>query len=112
MRYLGDTARKLRTELGLTQQAVADALGISVVHLCNIENDKAMPSAGLLDRYRKLYGVDLYVLSWCEHPEVSKLPKAVREAAAKLASAWTGQLNRKIRTHRDKAGRPCSASND
>ena len=44
MIYLGKTARHLRESLGLSQRAAAKQLNISCVHLCNIENNKAMPS--------------------------------------------------------------------
>lgn len=100
MLYLGKTARHLRESLGLSQRKAAEELGISYVHMCNIENNKAMPSPSLLDRYRELWGVDLYVLAWCLHGDRRKLPKAVREAAGDLASAWQDQVDRTISAKR------------
>jgi transcriptional regulator with XRE-family HTH domain len=100
--YLGKTAKYLREELGLTQRAAAEALGISYVHLSNIENNKAIPSAGLLDRYRELWGVDLYVLAWCLHGDLNRLPKAVRKPMAELAAAWKHQLERLTQKRRTK----------
>lgn len=85
---IGNTARYLRDTLGLKQREVADALGITVVHLCNIENNKSSPSAVLVDKYRELWGVDLYVLAWCLHGDIESLPPAIREPARKLAEAW------------------------
>lgn len=93
MKYLGSVAQQVRNRLGLTQQQVADELGVTVVHLSNIENDKAMPSADLLARYHTLSGVDLYVMKWAENGDVSELPKPVREAAAKLKVAWAKHLS-------------------
>ena len=92
MIYLGKTARHLRESLGMTQKAMADRLGITNVHLSNVENNKAFPSQGLIDRYRELFDVDLYVLAWCRHGDVEKLPDAVRGPAIRLASAWEEQF--------------------
>ena len=63
MIMLGNTARHLRKSLGIKQREAAEALGVSVVHLCNVENNKSAPSAALLARYRELWDVDLYVLA-------------------------------------------------
>jgi transcriptional regulator with XRE-family HTH domain len=94
--FLGKTARHLRESLGLSQRRAAEALGISAVHLCNIENNKSSPSPLLLDRYRELWAVDLYVLAWCMYGETEKLPHAMRKAAADLADAWQLQIKKVI----------------
>jgi len=75
------------------QKEAAGLLGITTVHLCNIENNKAMPSAALIEKYRRLWGVDIYVLAWCERGQSSDLPVAVRNAADKLARLWLRQLD-------------------
>jgi transcriptional regulator with XRE-family HTH domain len=100
---LGTTARNLRESLGLTQRAAADVLGVSCVHLCNIENDKALPSPALLERYRELWGVDLYVLAWCLHGDASKLPTSMRKAAEKLADGWRRQVKAMVANRRKAA---------
>jgi transcriptional regulator with XRE-family HTH domain len=107
MILLGKTARHVREAQGLNQRQAADALDVSVVHLCNIENNKSAPSPALMDRYRQLWGVDLYVLAWCLHGDIEKLPVAVRRSASELATAWKKQLEKtaKIRTE---ARSPCS----
>jgi transcriptional regulator with XRE-family HTH domain len=91
---LGKTARYVRDSHGLTQRAAAELLGISVVHLCNIENNKATPSQDLLDKFQRLWGVDLYVLAWCLFGDVNALPSEVREASKMLGDAWTRRLER------------------
>ena len=110
MIYLGETARYLRASLGMTQRAAAEQLGISYVHLCNIENNKAMPSPGLLERFRELWDVDLYVLAWCLHGDTNKLPKALRKPMAELAKAWQQQLGSLAARHCKDVTSPCSAS--
>ena len=90
---LGQTARELRLSLGLTQRAAAEALGISFVHLCNVEKNRAAPSQALIDRYRELWGVDLHVLAWCSRGNENLLPKSLRSAAAELDMAWRNYVN-------------------
>jgi transcriptional regulator with XRE-family HTH domain len=100
---LGKTARYLRDEAGLTQRAMADLLGITAVHLCNIENSKSAPSPELLDRYRSKLGVDLYVLAWCRHGDIERLPPALRKAAATIADGWQAELRDKLQKVRASA---------
>ena len=90
---LGETARELRETLGITQRAAAKALGITTVHLCNFEKGKSSPSQALLDRYQDLWGIDLYVVSWCRHGSVEKLPRGLRSAAVELSKAWQDRLH-------------------
>jgi transcriptional regulator with XRE-family HTH domain len=92
MIHLGNTARELRCLLGFTQREAARRLGISVVHLCNIENQKASPSPDLLDRFRQLWDIDLYVFAWCQHGDTDKLPPALRKSCRALAAAWKKQV--------------------
>lgn len=111
MIHVGKTARHLRESLGMTQRAAAEKLGISVVHLCNIENSKSAPSPALLERFRELWNVDLYMLAWCLHGDLEKLPKAVHKPMAELARAWQGQLDSVIAQHR-KDTSSCSTSDN
>jgi transcriptional regulator with XRE-family HTH domain len=109
MIHVGQTARYLREVLGLTQREAARQLGISVVHLCNIEHDNASPSPELLERFRGVYGIDLYVLSWCQHGDIEKLPPAVRKSARALAEAWHKQLDVVVQKRKGRSS-SCSTS--
>jgi transcriptional regulator with XRE-family HTH domain len=93
MLKLGNTARLVRERAGITQRAAAELLGISVVHLCNIENNKSGVSDDLIAKYRKLWEVDLYMLAWCLHGDLESLPTGIRGPAAKLAEAWKKRFN-------------------
>lgn len=99
--YVGRTSLFLRQKLGLKQKEMASELNISVVHYCNIENNKAQPSAELLERYRELWGIDLHVLGWSLYGDVSKLPAALQKSAAAIAKTWEQELRKKMAKYRE-----------
>ena len=107
MLHLGRTAKILREQQGLTQKAAADALGITQVHLSNIENNKSLPSTHLLDRYRELWGVDLYILAWCLFGDPSELPASVRKPMIALTEAWRRELGELVTSSSRKNERAC-----
>jgi transcriptional regulator with XRE-family HTH domain len=88
MIHVGKTARQLRESLGLTQVEMADKLGITSVYVSKIENEHSFPTRQIIERYREKFGIDLYVMAWCQHGDIKKLPAAIREPAAALAKAW------------------------
>lgn len=102
MRYVGQAAKTVRKQLGLTQEVVAEVLGVTVVHLSSIENDRARPSAKLLEKFYEEWGVDLYVMSWCEDSNLSSLPNSLRSAASNLQRAWTKQVEASLETAAEK----------
>ncbi|QJW97248.1 helix-turn-helix domain-containing protein [Frigoriglobus tundricola] len=87
MNQIGDTARYVRERLGMTQRAAAAALGVSAVHLSNVERGRADPSSSLLSRFKTVYGIDVYVLSYCLEDESRDMPAGLREARRHLADA-------------------------
>lgn len=91
---VGESARTLREQLGLSQKEAAAELGISNVHLCNVEKNNSNPSPELLAKYRDLWGVDLYVFAWCTTGNVDGLPKQLRVAAQSLATGWQQQIDK------------------
>ena len=97
---LGQTARHIRERKGLTQRAAAIALDISYVHLSNIENNKSIPSAALLTRYKELWGIDVYVLAWCLFGDPDVLPEPVRKPMRELGEAWMKELGPELLPHR------------
>jgi transcriptional regulator with XRE-family HTH domain len=92
MSEIGQTARFVRQRLGLTQRAAAEALGVSSVHLSNVERGVTPPSASLISRFTEVYGIDVYVLSYCTGDKGENAPEGVRQARRKLAEALKRQL--------------------
>jgi transcriptional regulator with XRE-family HTH domain len=92
MTPLARAARFVREQRKMTQRAVAEALGVSFVHVSNIERGRAIPSAALIERYREILGVDLHVLSWCLFEDDDQIPSTVRGPRQKLAQAWRREL--------------------
>ena len=60
---IGRTVRRLRTERGLAQQALATRLGISASYLNLIEHDQRAVTASLLIKLTEVLGVELAALS-------------------------------------------------
>jgi transcriptional regulator with XRE-family HTH domain len=98
MTHLGSTARLVRERLGMTQREAADRLGVSQVHLSNVERGVSPVSASLITRFNEVFGVDVYVLSYCSDEVDSDAPTGVREARQKLAEALLRQLENATRT--------------
>jgi transcriptional regulator with XRE-family HTH domain len=92
MMHIGKTARYVRERKGLTLRAAAELIGISHVHLCNIENNHAVASLQLLEKLKEVYGVDLIVLGWCLYGDLNRLPPAVRGPMKSLGEAWLKEL--------------------
>ncbi len=92
---LGSTIKQVREAHGLTQRAAAKVLGVSDVHLCNLEHDKARPSARLLDKMHEEWDIDLYILSWCLHGDLKRLPKAARGPMEQLRRACGAWIHRR-----------------
>ncbi|MCJ2189042.1 helix-turn-helix domain-containing protein, partial [Novosphingobium beihaiensis] len=57
--YLGPRLRRLRRELGLTQQAMADDLGISPSYVALLERNQRPVTADMLLRLAKTYRLDI-----------------------------------------------------
>lgn len=57
MSKLGNNLRTRRQSTGLTQRAAARDLGLTPVHLCNLERGHSTPSHSLLLAIAELYGV-------------------------------------------------------
>lgn len=62
---IGQTVRYVRERRGMTQRAAAAALGVSAVHLSNVERSRTVPSSSLISRFNDVYGIDVYVLAFC-----------------------------------------------
>src|SRR4051794_22018398 len=96
MNALGRAAKYLRKARGLSQREMAGVLGITAVHLCNIEGEKKNPSRDICDRYLELWGIDLYIFAWCKYGDWRKLPKAIQGPMRRLAAAWEKELEANV----------------
>lgn len=92
MTRLGSTARLVRERLGMTQRVAAERLGVSQVHLSNVERGVSPPSSSLIARLNEVFGVDVYVLSYCSAQEDAGVSEGVREARQRLGEALLRQL--------------------
>ena len=75
-RPLGDTVKKARTELGLTQVRVADQINIDAYTVINIENDNAHPKMEVLYPLVRTLKVDPWDIFY---PEMQHRNSAFRQ---------------------------------
>lgn len=94
----GDDLKVARTEAGLTQQALADAIGMSKVHVAAVENDRAKPSYDMVDGLEKALDTRFNVVSPKDVPdgvepeftakdEAPRVRRGAKKAAAKRVAA-------------------------
>ena len=60
---LAATLKEIRVKADLTQVELSGKLGVSVVHLSNLENGHSLPSIALLRTYMSVLGVDPYCVA-------------------------------------------------
>ncbi len=79
---VGAAVARLRAAKGLTQQAVADAVGISQPHLANIESGRDGPSVATLRALARALGVTVDSLLQEGPPDAPGRPPAHNAATA------------------------------
>lgn len=93
---IGETVQRARKAVKYTQKELADHLGITTVHLSNIENGKAFPSPSLLVGLREFFGVDIYILAWCRYGNHEQLPESSRTVLGKLERVWMKRIKEEV----------------
>ena len=72
-RRLGDALRTARMQKGYTQDKLSEMLGITLVHLANIEGGRRLPSVPLLFQMMELLDFSVDALVFPERGEGSVL---------------------------------------
>ena len=85
---LGEAAKYIRSRLGISQREAAHQLRISHIHVNNIENGKASPTAMMLEKYYEAWGIDLYMLAVVKFSSGERLPESLRSSAEELMRDW------------------------
>jgi len=104
MIHLGKSAKCLRERLGYSQREAGKALGISYPHLNAIENGKASPTAGMIERYYTAWGIDLYMMAMIMFDDGSRLSWLGPQADERLRSDWKVHLDQAVFFKRLKKG--------
>jgi transcriptional regulator with XRE-family HTH domain len=94
---IGNAIRELRNELALSQRGAAEEIGISHVHLNNLENGKAAPTTSVLDKFFAAWGIDLYMYAVVKDDDKERIPAALRPVIGRLESAWKKEIAAAIR---------------
>jgi transcriptional regulator with XRE-family HTH domain len=85
---LGSVIKETRRSLGLSQQALAEKVGVKGSYIAYIENGDRRPSLALLAKLADVLGLEkdrLFILS---HPEARDFLVASRPPASKPNTAW------------------------
>lgn len=100
-RQLGDAIRSARMRKGLTQEALAELLDVTLIHLKNIEGSRRKPSVPLLFRMMEIldFSVDALVFpEWAEGViHTDGLTAEETEAVARLVDVMRGNGGRRER---------------
>jgi transcriptional regulator with XRE-family HTH domain len=69
---LAKQLKEMRVNTDMTQAELSEQIGVSVVHLSNLENGHSLPSIELLRKYESFFGFDPYcatsdLLCWVRH---------------------------------------------
>ncbi len=67
-RSIGANIKKLRTQNGMTQDALADALFVTRQTISNYEVGKSCPSLDILQKMSEVFGVDIHIILYGEQP--------------------------------------------
>lgn len=94
---LGNAAQDLRKRLKLSLRGAAKELGISYVHLCNVENSKASLSPQTIERFHDAWGIDLYMYALAFHGEDRSTPKVLRSQVKALTKGWKQHIETLLR---------------
>ncbi len=94
----GTLVKNLRIENGLTQNQVAESLGVTPGYISNVENGRTAMSLRMLTYYAKLIGCSLDSLVGQLEPEYSEtsLDRALYEAIIKLDTSTKEKLLKTI----------------
>ncbi|MBO4920661.1 MAG: helix-turn-helix domain-containing protein [Lachnospiraceae bacterium] len=102
----GQQIKKLRIDLGMTQNQVAEALNVTPGYICNVENGRTAMSLRILIYFAKLTGVTLDSLVGCIdkkyqdtaldneiYERIHKLDEAKKTKVLKTLKLWEKSLN-------------------
>ncbi len=70
---IGLRLKQFRKEKGITQETIANDLGVTVAYISNIENNKVKMNLKVLSYYANLLGVSIDYLLYTDRSKVSSL---------------------------------------
>ena len=89
---IGLRLKQFRKEKGITQDAIAKDLGVTVAYISNIENNKVKMNLKVLSYYANLLGVSIDYLLYTDRSKVSSLDAEI----LKLMEYFTNEEKEKL----------------
>lgn len=85
----GDRLRRIRTDLGFTQEELAQRLDMGVRQIWRYENNENTPSSDVLGRIARVLGTSSdYLLGLVDEPSPQTLPSELTTRERAALSAW------------------------
>ncbi len=84
---LGEKIRQLRKSKGLTQEQLAEKIGIDNKHLSRIEKGRHMPTYNILKRLAKVLDFDIYAIDETPLDDIEQPDKIFLKSLTILNSA-------------------------
>jgi transcriptional regulator with XRE-family HTH domain len=69
----GKHIKAARNRRKCIQKNAASILGITAIHLSNLEKDKSTPSLELIESIHAYFGVNVYICAWRELRKANQL---------------------------------------
>ncbi|MHB0913359.1 MAG: helix-turn-helix domain-containing protein [Armatimonadota bacterium] len=106
MRILAENIKRRRKELGLSQEKLAEIVGLSTNHIARIETGTRTPSLGILDRIAEALGTTVSELTAEQGAEPLKADERITallknisaedaEFLAREVAEWVHRLSKK-----------------
>jgi transcriptional regulator with XRE-family HTH domain len=93
---LGRTVRAIRERLGLTREAMADRLAVSLPTMEAIEANAVPTPDDFIARFHAAFDIDLHTAAWCLFGDNTKLPESLQSSAAAITESCRAELMAKL----------------
>ena len=85
----GSLIKNLRQKMGLTQNQVADSLGVTPGYISNVENNRTAMSLRILTYYARLTGCSETAIDRKLYQNIIKLDVETKEKLLKTLEIWS-----------------------
>lgn len=89
---IGLRLKQFRKEKGITQESIANQLGVTVAYISNVENNKVKLNLRVLSYYANLLGVSIDYLLYTDRSKVNSLDAEILKMLESFSNHEKEQL--------------------